>query len=503
MARILKRPMFRRGGMPSSEGVAAVRPKYMGGGMSGIMTGINPTAGLTPRVGYANGPKPGSTLGRGFSITGSTGSSPIGTSRVFYPPVTTTAAGVPATISSTSGGQVVKEAGEKIDRMRRLGQKFTSGFKNLKGSTSGILNALFRGSSSGALPPGVSGPLNPIRAGLGTSAAAAIGSVSGPAIIAAMNKPKTYEELDFVKKYEEGLYTGSISDETSSAEDIEAFDKERVRLSDTEKFTPIEKTSDIFSSQEEIDKKIKKNKKEPDPLDEIGGEKDIKDEESALMKAYKEYAPIFEKELGVSDDDTKKQLYLQLAKFGAGVAAKPGGDLVGAIGKAALPAIEGAGEIVKEQSTAKRQAKLLALQTAISEGKPGPIATAIKDIAKIYKVSNKEAAAIYEKWNVKNSAGNPAQEKRLETLATKIGVNPDGFIRNINKLLKSEDADLIGKFNKTLPMDKSGIPDPGSAVDKEYYIGLGGELYRVDKSVEPAALLERGDPGFKDSKKEK
>ena len=56
MARILKRPMFRRGGMPSSEGLAAVRPKYMGGGMSGIMTGINPTAGLTPRMGYAKGP---------------------------------------------------------------------------------------------------------------------------------------------------------------------------------------------------------------------------------------------------------------------------------------------------------------------------------------------------------------------------------------------------------------------------------------------------------------
>ena len=497
MARILKRPMFRRGGMPSSEGVAAVRPKYMGGGMSGIMTGINPTAGLTPRVGYKVGTPPLSGFAGGAPIQPLSGfvSNPSAV-------VNTPASNVFTSGSSTSGGQVVKEAGEKIDRMRRLGQKFTSGFKNLKGSTSGILNALFRG-SSGALPPGFSGPLNPIRAGLGTSAAAAIGSVSGPAIIAAMNKPKTYEELDFVKKYEEGLYTGSISDETSSAEDIEAFDKERVRLSDTEKFTPIEKTSDIFSSQEEIDKKIKENKKEQDPLDKIGGEKEIKDEESALMKAYKEYAPIFEKELGVSDDDTKKQLYLQLAKFGAGVAAQPGGDLVGAIGKAALPAIEGAGETVKEQSTAKRQAKLLALQTAISEGKPGPIATAIKDIAKIYKVSNKEAAAIYEKWNVKNSAGNPAQEKRLETLATKIDVNPDGFIRNINKLLKSEDADLIGKFNKTLPMDKSGIPDPDSAVDKEYYIGLGGELYRVDKSVEPAALLEPGDAGFKDSKKEK
>ena len=448
--------------MPSNQGVTAVRPQYMGGGMGGIMSGIipRPDAGLTPRVGYQTGtPPPGTVLGQSFTMAPSS-SSPIGTASRFYPPtlIPEIPKGVPA---------------EKIDMFRKLGRLTTKAGRAVKSTLASGLPYLY-----------------------------AAGSVSGPAIIAGMNKPKTYEELDFIKKYDEGSM-GSIIDETSSAEDIEAFDKERVRLSDTEKFTPIEKTSDIFSSQEEIDKKIKKNKKELDPLDKIGGEKEIKDEESALMKAYKEYAPIFEKELGVSDDDTKKQLYLQLAKFGAGVAAQPGGDLVGAIGKAALPAIEGAGETVKEQSTAKRQAKLLALQTAISEGKPGPIATAIKDIAKIYKVSNKEAAAIYEKWNVKNSAGNPAQEKRLETLATKIDVNPDGFIRNINKLLKSEDADLIGKFNKKLPMDKSGIPDPDSAVDKEYYIGLGGELYRVDKSVEPAALLEPGDAGFKDSKKEK
>ena len=54
MVRILKRPMFRRGGMPSNQGVAAIRPQYMGGGMTGIMSGIipRPDAGLTPRVGY-------------------------------------------------------------------------------------------------------------------------------------------------------------------------------------------------------------------------------------------------------------------------------------------------------------------------------------------------------------------------------------------------------------------------------------------------------------------
>ena len=48
MARTLTRPMFRKGGM-------ARREEYMGGGMTGIMSGIVPDAGLTPRVGYYRG----------------------------------------------------------------------------------------------------------------------------------------------------------------------------------------------------------------------------------------------------------------------------------------------------------------------------------------------------------------------------------------------------------------------------------------------------------------
>ena len=60
MSRTLTRPMFRKGGMAQREeymggGIKTIRPKYMGGGMTGIMSGIRPDAGLTPRVGYANG----------------------------------------------------------------------------------------------------------------------------------------------------------------------------------------------------------------------------------------------------------------------------------------------------------------------------------------------------------------------------------------------------------------------------------------------------------------
>ena len=51
MARTLRRPMFRIGGMAHEQ-----RTGYMGGGMSGIMSGITPRqpdAGLTPIMGLA------------------------------------------------------------------------------------------------------------------------------------------------------------------------------------------------------------------------------------------------------------------------------------------------------------------------------------------------------------------------------------------------------------------------------------------------------------------
>jgi len=240
-----------------------------------------------------------------------------------------------------------------------------------------------------------------------------------------------------------------------------------------------------------------------DSLNQEGGENKLKgDMESDLMKAYKEYAPIFEKELGVSSDDTKKQLYMQLAKFGAGLAAQPGGDLVGAIGKAAEKPLEGAGETVKDVSTAKRQAKLLALQTAISEGKPGTIGQAIKDIAKIYNVSDEKAAEIYEKWNTNNSTSKAQDAKSYREFAASKNVNPYGFETNIKKLLAGDNADLVGKFNKKLPMD-DGAPDLDELVDKEYYIGEGGELYRYDESTDPPELLTPDQDGFNDSKKEK
>ena len=218
------------------------------------------------------------------------------------------------------------------------------------------------------------------------------------------------------------------------------------------------------------------------------GDKFTGDMESDLMKAYKEYAPLFEKELGVSPEDTKKQLYMQLAEFGRGYAEH--GDFA----KAAEKPIEKAGEVVKDVSTAKRQAKLLALQTAISENQPGNVGKALKDIAKAYKVSMSEAADIYAKWQTNNTTALAADVSAYRKFAADKGVNPEGFQRSIRKFLADPKlADLVGKFNEVLPED---IED---ATNKEYYITTQGELVRVVDGQ----ILTSKDAGFKDKPKKK
>ena len=223
------------------------------------------------------------------------------------------------------------------------------------------------------------------------------------------------------------------------------------------------------------------------------------DVESDLMRAYKEYAPIFEKELGVSPEDTKKQLWMQLAKFGTGLMAQPGGDLVGAVGKAAEKPLEGAGEVVKEVSTAKRQAKLLALQTAIREGEPGQIGKAVKDIAKIYKVSQEEAAAIYEKWNRNDSTARAAANARYAEQAEKLGLvkdNQNRFIAEANEIANKH-PELIGQFNNKLPEDPDDWEVGG------YYVTDTGRLIRVVEQEGKKVRIGMDETGFSDKKKNK
>jgi len=521
MARTLRRPMFRIGGMAHEQ-----RTGYMGGGMSGVMSGIMPTqpdAGLNPRMGLAGGGNIGGGIISGMSMGNRTGfvtpqivgsgaslsGSSYGTSGVpVRLPVTTP--GVPATVAQVPALAPQYNTTSR-PLMERFGSLFKGGIKNtLKNLTKGGVNAAFKYGT----------PVAEVAAAMAPVAA----TVGGLSYMNYPVYPKGHPQAgEFMPKEEAAevlekaggavnMATGKGT-QAGGAGDLDGeaamFDLEtplesggkKDEYGNTKYATKLDfESPQVIENSKELGLLPKKEKE--DDLDIIGGEKNIKDEESALMKAYKEYAPIFEKELGISDEDTKKSMYMNLAKFGAGILAQPGGDLVGAIGKAAEKPLEGASETLKEKRDGKRQAKLLALQTAISEGKPGTIGQAIKDIAKVYKVSEEKAAEIYEKWNTNNSTANSQDSKSYREFAASKNVNPYGFEKNIKKLLAGDNADLVGKFNKKLPMD-DGAPDLDELVDKEYYIGEGGELYRYDESTDPPELLTPDQDGFNDSKKEK
>ena len=79
-------------------------------------------------------------------------------------------------------------------------------------------------------------------------------------------------------------------------------------------------------------------------------------------------------------DDKRRQLYTQLAQFGANLLAQPGGDLTGAVGRAAAKPIEGVGKVLARDADIDREAKILALKTAIDRTTPGQTGKLVQDL---------------------------------------------------------------------------------------------------------------------------
>ena len=487
MSRILKRPMFRKGGLSQE---------------TGIMSGLD-------RKGYAGGGNIG-----GGRISGT----PMG-NRTGFQQLTFTGMEGPTSVA------------EKLSRMQRLKNLSRTGldfFRKGAGMARTGLGSLLSYAPAGASAPGVG------------SYSMAGGAIAGPtAALLSVPAAVIAAQMAATKQRKKGMYTPegeSYDPETGEIlggpnVDEMGFTEQELAGSDAfvpgRNLTPKEmekarKAKILQLQKEQISARIKRGdsvdddlaKKlginattgeiktdEDDLLDIPGGEKKLKgDMESDLMKAFKEYAPIFEKELGLSPEDTKKQMYMQLAKFGAGLAAQPGGDLVGAIGRAAEKPLEGAGEVVKDVSTAKRQAKLLALQTALEEGKAGPIGKAINDIAKAYKVSKEEAATIYERWQTNNNTANAAITKRYAIQAETLGLKKNNQERFINESreLALNHPKLVGRFNEPLPDDWEDSENIGG-----YFVTEQGQFVRVVEQDGEVVRIAMDEPGFEDKPKAK
>jgi hypothetical protein len=197
----------------------------------------------------------------------------------------------------------------------------------------------------------------------------------------------------------------------------------------------------------------------------------IKSRTDDITEIYEELLPMLQGTLGADKGELNRQRYLELAKFGANLLGQPGGDLVGSIGRAAAPSIQGLAEGAARKSAANREIKLAGLKTAIAQ-MDDPTADKIKTLARLSGVSEKEVAKL-----MLDTDGDSSLEK-IETTAKALeGTVGAEVALKIGQKLQKAGLDL--EQVDPLPLDKKGKPKEGAP--DGYYYDVNGKIYKVEK----------------------
>ena len=189
-----------------------------------------------------------------------------------------------------------------------------------------------------------------------------------------------------------------------------------------------------------------------------------------LKTMYEDLLPLFKSELSADDDELKRQKFLELAKFGANLLAQPGGDLTGAIGKAAAPSVEGLTRVAETRRRANEAAKTLALEAALKQADPGQIRKQVRDIMALDpSLTQKEALAKVL------STGSATKERTSED---RIGTYAEGLLEDDivgTKTAARIAAEAIEESGKGLGTFKKD-PGAGDRKEGEYYILKDGRI---------------------------
>ena len=396
MSRTLTRPMFRKGGMAQRTnymggGIKTVRPRYMGGGMTGIMSGIQPDAGLTPRTSYSTG-------------------------KTF----------------------------KQIQKENRIKQEIQNKLPFLT-------------------PPQIEAEYNKYIEGLEDTTGMLMGIEE--------DGPGTFlenQQTDLATARSEEGKKAFITDLTAKEE---AKEKELIQKgiieSDKSVFKDTSEIPDRERGEPGKSKKTITQKLEDTPSD---------------QDTIKSYMDMFQEALGTDEDDITRDKYLQLAKFGANLLAQPGGDLVGAVGRAAAPSIEGLAKTQASAKAADREVKLAAIKTAIDK-MDDPTLDKIKSIAKAANLPIEEVAKSFVET---------AQEgKTKESIIT---TNRDGMKGEIGEgpALKAArtmaEAGLNFALFNLLPVNKDGSVKEDTP--NGYYYDEKGELSVIKDGVQSAIKIK-------------
>ena len=208
-------------------------------------------------------------------------------------------------------------------------------------------------------------------------------------------------------------------------------------------------------------------------------ETDTSGKRQSDTEVMKDYIDMFKTALGSEDDNTRRQKYLALAQFGANLLGQPGGDLTGAVGRAASPAISTFGKALSDQRAAEREIAALGAQAALKKMDPGSIGKAIEDImAANPKLSRKEALEIAVRSGGATSA-RLSEERR----------------QAVTGVLSSEGLDDAAANRASGKIIASDIPDykfsllPAEPKEGEYYYDKKGKIYQGQKDGEVREIL--------------
>ena len=389
MARTLRRPMFRIGGMAHEQ-----RTGYMGGGMTGVMSGIMPTqpdAGLTPRMGYA-----------------------------------------------------VKGKVESFEDLR----------------TKNRIKQEIQNKSPFLSPTQIDDEYNKRVGNLEDQTGMLIGiDEEGPGTFL------EGEQVDLTTLQSEEGKKSFIADLTAKEKEKEKklIDKGIIG-SDKSVFTEEDKTRiGTSGAPGGGDPNMIYQKPAIKKLD-IEGVTSDKDEIGKYMKMFEDAA-------GGDPDESRRSKYLELAKFGANLLAQPGGDLIGAVGKAAAPSIGGLSTQMASDRDAKRQLRIAGVQAYLKDQDPGSIGKAVKDIMKANPdVTMKEALTMAMQTG--SATKGSTKESRIQEYS--------------DVLLGSEGAPEDKRKARSLAekIENSGLgfsnfePLPEEPIDGEYYYDKNGKIYK-------------------------
>ena len=460
MARTLRRPMFRIGGMAHEQ-----RTGYMGGGMTGVMSGImprQPDAGLTPRMGLAEGTPP---------------------------------------------GFLKKAAQGGLDFFKK---GFSSG-KNLMGKAYNLIPQKGILSARGAIPVAMrnfsaAAPVSSAAVGTALSTAPVAATIGGLSYMNYPVYPAGHPKAGEYLPREEAVRVMETAGQAGTAADMAGeaamFDDEIV--------------TDTMDTYGNTVYPTKLNYKKPEIVkvanEELGlGEKDesnktkkkiVKEEKELQKKSdiesiYGDLLPMIERELGSDPEDTKKQLYVQLAQAGANLLAQPGGDLVGAIGKAAKDPISNVGKVLEKESATDREAKLLAFKLASDKASPGETGKLIQDLKNEGYSSDQISKIIAQR---QPGAGYRASADLAELGSLQAELNDE-----FEKAIKGKDVPLNTARDLKIAMDSFGmgasdfkvLPAKEKRVPGQYYFDpTKRKIGRL--SDDGKKLIRPNEPGFMD-----